>query len=95
MGRALRIFYRKSDGQIVWYHETRSPEGLDAICPTTVAQDLAEIPDKMPDGKTALGGVSSDYNGIEVKEKDIEAYFASDDNKVVGKVLIIGKPREV
>lgn len=91
--RALRVFYRKSDNQIVWYHETRSPEGIEAICPSTIEEDLAGIPDKMPNGETPLGGSKSDYGCIEVEEADIDAYFASDTNEVVDDKLKIGKPR--
>ena len=88
MGRALRIFYQKSNNQIVWQHETRSPEGKPAISPTTIEEDLANIPDKMPDGKTPL-----DYGYIEVGEADIDAYFASDNNRVIDNKLAVGTPR--
>lgn len=90
---ALRVFYRKSDNQIVWYHETRSPGETPAICPTTIEDDLVDIPGKKPDGELPLGGNSSDNGCVEVKEADIDSYFASDTNKVVDGKLKIGKPR--
>lgn len=91
--RALRVFYNKSNNEIVWYHETRSPEGMPAICPSTVEKDLVSMPDHKPDGETPLGGNSSNYGCIEVREADIDAYFASSTNKVVDGKLKIGKPR--
>lgn len=91
--RNLRVFYRKSDNELVWYHETHSPEGVKAVCPSTIEQDLADLPNKMPDGENPLGGSSSDYGSIEVKEADIDAYLASDANKVVAGKLLIGEPR--
>ena len=93
MGRALRIFYQKSNNQIVWQHETRSPEGKTAISPTTIEEDLANIPDKMPDGETPLGETLRDYGYIEVGEADIDAYFASDNNRVIDNKLAVGTPR--
>ncbi|GAJ02839.1 unnamed protein product, partial [marine sediment metagenome] len=52
--RALRVFYRKSDSQIVWQHETRSPERIPALCPTSIDDDLVAMPENMPDGETPL-----------------------------------------
>lgn len=93
MGQALRIFYRKSDERIVWSHETRSPEGVKVVCPSTIEEDLSDIPSKIPDGETPLGGMPSDYGCIEVKEANIDAFFASDSNKVVKGKLKIGNLR--
>lgn len=91
---AIRVFYRKSDNQIVWTHELRSPEGYLGQFPTTVEQDLAEIPDKMPDEITPLGGMPEDYACIPVEDTQvIEEFFASDDNTIVNAHLITGAPR--
>ena len=94
MGRALKVFYLKSDNQIVWTFETHSPDGKEAICPVTAESILAELPDKMPNGETILGGLSEDYDYIEVEEPQIDAYFASDTNEIIDNELIVGKPRK-
>ena len=95
MGRALRVFYRKLDSKIVWYHETRSPEGKLAICPTTIEEDLSNIPNLKLDGKIVLGGIPEDYSCIKAKSEDLAAYFASDENRVVNDKLITGSKRVV
>ncbi len=59
--KAVRVFKKVSDGSIVWYHEVIAPEEIIPVFPTTEAQDLQEIPSKMPDGETALGGVPADF----------------------------------
>lgn len=93
MGRQLRAFYHKSDNQIVWYHETRSPEGMKAVCPTTIKADLAGLPNKKPDGKTPLGGLPEDYRCIKVDSEVITAYFKSDDNKIIENKVVVGQSR--
>ncbi len=84
--RALRAFYRKSDNKVVWYHETIAPKGIRAICPSTIEEDLAEIP-------ATFGGNKSDYGGIEVEEVEIEAFLKSDTNEIIAGKLKVGKPR--
>lgn len=67
--KLLRVFKKVSDNSIVWYHLVVSPVGKDAIFPTTEAQDLQEIPGKMPDGENALGGMPADYYCEEITDE--------------------------
>lgn len=90
--KALRVFYRKSDNQIIWTHELR---GTGAF-PTTIEADLAEIPYKMPDGLVALGGNVDDYACIE--EADTQRainFLASDNNRIIKGKLVAGDRRVV
>ena len=92
MIKAVRVFYRKSDSQIVW---TRTLDGTGEFS-TTIEQNLAEMPDNMPDGETPLGGVPEDYACIEVTDQTtISAFMASDSNTVVKGKLITGTPRPI
>ena len=90
--KSIRIFYRKSDGKQVWYHELRGS----GVFPTTIEQDLADIPNKMPDGETSLGGILNNYGCIEERDaqKILDA-LDSDKNKVVNGELVIGAKRIV
>lgn len=90
--KAIRVFYRKADNEIVWYHELRGAgEFL-----TTIGEDLGEIPSKMPDGETPLGGIPEDYACVEESDTQrTDKFLASDDNKVVDGKLVIGTPRPV
>ncbi len=88
--KAVRVFYRKSDNQIVWQYELRGPGEF----PITVKDSLIEIPNKMPDGETQLGGEWQEYACIE--ELDSEkavAFLASNENQIINDQLIIGTPR--
>lgn len=94
MIKAVRVFYGRADNQIVWTHTLESPGGYSGIFPTTIEQDLAEIPDKTPDGETPLGRAIEDYACIE--ETDTEratAFLGSGDNSIVNGKLIIGELR--
>ena len=82
--KALRIFYRKSDGQPVWTHELRGS----GIFPTTPEQDLAQIPDKVGQGNI------DDYACIEeTNVQRAEAALDSDDNRILDGKLIVGAKR--
>jgi hypothetical protein len=100
--KAVRVFYRKANNQIVWYHELRGP----GIFPTSVEEDLAEIPDKVTsvdldaggNVKTEykLGGIPEDYGCIEEQDaQKAKSYFESDENAIVNGELVIGPPRKV
>ena len=102
MIKAVRVFYR--DDKVVWTH---SLEGTGEF-PTTIEQDLSEIPDKpqLDDNGSAildadenfikLGGVPEDYGCIEVNDT-VQAQAVVDakrnENKVIDKKLIIGSKR--
>jgi len=86
----VRVFYRKSDNDIVWSCELRGG----GIFPTTVETDLTDISNMMPDGKTPLGGVPEDYACIvELDPERTEGFLNSDENKIVDGALIIGAER--
>lgn len=88
--KAVRGFFRKSDGKQVWYHELRGSGSF----PTPITEDLTELPNKMPDGEIPLGGVPEDYVCIEETNLDrIAKLFASDGNTIVDSKLVIGVPR--
>ncbi len=90
--KSIRVFYRKSDGEVVWSHELRGTGKF----PTSVASDLAGISGQMPDGLTPLGGFPGDYACIEVDDTVvIEGFLASDSNKAVDGKLVTGTPRPV
>lgn len=107
MIKAIRVFYRLSDGEVVWAFTLEAPEEkLDPKFPTTIEQDLAELPDKPKldaigsvildtDGNfIKLGGVSEDYACItETDPTRIAGFLASDSNRVVDGQLVIGEPR--
>jgi len=56
--KAIRVFYRKSDGKPVWYHSLMG----DGEFSTTIEDDLSQIQFKKPDNETAIGGVYEDYD---------------------------------
>lgn len=98
--KAIRVFYRKSDGKIVWTHELR---GIGEF-PTTIEQDLAEILDKVTsreiayDGtiisETKLGGKVEDYACIEEQNPQRASdALTSDENQIINGKLIIGAKR--
>lgn len=90
--KILRIFYNKVANQIVWHHEIISPEGKPAISPTTIEQDIAEIPSKCPDGATslALGGVPGDYACIELlNTASVEQYHNALNVSIVNGELVM------
>lgn len=90
--KAVRIFYRKSDNQIVWHHELRGTGEF----PTTIDNDLAEIPSKIPDGIMPLGGIAEDYGCIEEQDSQKACDFLnSDESKIVDERLVIGPKRVV
>ena len=90
--KAVRVFYQKADNEIVWRH-TLTGTGEFA---NTKEEDLAGIPDTMPNGETPLGGVPEDYACIEVTDQTtISAFMASDSNTVVNGELITGTPRPI
>lgn len=92
--KAVRVFYRKSDNQVIWTHELKVLKGSSGKFPTTIKDDLNEIPLKMPDGITPLGGVPDDYGCIEVTESTAaKGFLSSDNNKVADGKLVIGTPR--
>lgn len=102
--KAVRVFYRKSNNQIVWSHELRIPfEGYPGEFPTTMEQDLAEIPNKAIitgiDGEgepilTKLGGIPKDYAGIEeTNSQRAKDFLNSDKNTIVDGALVIGAKR--
>lgn len=96
MTQALRVFFRKSDSQIVWTHQvTDFADRQPVPFPTTVEEDLAEIPYKIPVlDSPPLGGSAQDYACIEVQDtQKVEAYLASDTNRIVDGALVIGEPR--
>lgn len=81
--KALRLFSNEVTGEIVWYHELRGT----GVYPTTIEEDLAEIPSKRPhpiaDGNgniisnPSLGGSIDDYECYETYDLSIiERYFS-------------------
>lgn len=100
--KALRVFYRKSNNQIVWTHELRGTGKF----PTTITQDLAEIPDKIISreldadgsviGETRVGGVVQNYSCIEEQDSQRASNaLLSDNNKISNGKLIIGSKRVI
>lgn len=92
--KAIRVFYRISDSEIVWYHLVIAPEGMPALFPNTHEEDLAGIPTNCPGGETPLGGLPGDYACIEEHDTQVvNAFLASDNNQIVGGELSVGEPR--
>ena len=92
--RKLRVFYRKSDKEIVWTHDLLDVSGKEAVFKTTQEEGLADIPNKMPDGKTPLGGSHDDYACVEIAGEDqVDAYMNTDDRSIADGKLIMGEPR--
>jgi len=93
----LRVFYRKSNSQIVW---NSSLDG-DGVFPRTVEEELEKLPDIMVGATLTsegapLGGKPEDYACIEVTDQPtISAFMASDSNTVVGGKLVTGVPRPI
>lgn len=63
--QALRVFYRKQTGKVVWYHLTINTKGEEAIHPTTMDEDILDLPNARLTRDTLLGGEPADYDGIE------------------------------
>ena len=108
MIKAIRVFYRKSDGKVIWSHQLVCPDGYDGKFPTTIEQNIEELPDKPQLDATGsvildanenpfkLGGVPDDYACIEVTDQlTISAFVASDSNTVVNGKLVTGTPRPI
>lgn len=92
--RKLRVFYRKADNEIVWTHDLINASGEEAVFRVSQKEDLADIPNKMPDGKSPLGGSPDDYACVEIAgEAQVDAYMNTDDRSIVGGKLIMGEPR--
>lgn len=97
MIKAVRVFYRKTDSQIVW---NSSLEG-DGIFPRTIEEELVTIPNvEVGTTETSegipLGGAPEDYACIEVTDQSIiTTFIASDSNTVVKGKLITGTPRPI
>jgi len=100
--KAVRIFYRKSDNQIVWTHTVVDFMGrTPAFFPTTIEEDLAKIPDKPKlnsDGSiiegTRLGGVVEEYDYVQEDDSQrAQDALDSDENRIVNKRLIVGRKR--
>ena len=98
--KALRVFYRESDNQIVWTHELRGSGEF----PTTLVDDLAEIPDKVISmeldaeenivSQVKLGGRIEDYACIEEQDpQKATNALLSDSNRIVLGKLKIGDKR--
>jgi len=96
--KALRVFYRNSDSEVIWYHALEGP----GVFPTTIDEDLAEIPDKITtyvadaDGKLTqpvkVGGVVTDHSALEVTDPDTIRLFFSPGRKQVrdGRLIPLG-----
>ncbi len=81
---AVRIFYRKQNGQSVWTHELQGGGEF----PVSVESDLAEVP-----GREGNGTVE-DYGCYEVTDPIMAmAVLESDNNRIVDGELIIGPRR--
>ncbi len=104
--KAIRVFYRIIDNQIIWTHTTSDSNGrIPAPFASTVEQDLAGIPNNKPDGITALGGIQDDYACVvgqyhpysfQINDiATIDAFLTSDENTIVDGVLVIGAKRVV
>ncbi len=81
--KALRFFYDKVTRKIVWSHELREP----GVFPTTIEEDLEEIPGKKPYpivdtsgliiSNPSLGGSIEDYEWDETSDMAIiDRYFS-------------------
>lgn len=97
MIKALRVFYKKLDLQIVW---NSSLEG-DGVFPRTVEEELEKLPEikigaTLTSEGIPLSGKPEDYACIEVTDQPtICAFVASDSNAVVDGKLITGTPRPI
>ena len=97
MAKKLRVFYRKSDSQIVW---NSSLEGK-GVFPRAVGEELEMLPEikigaTLTSEGTPLGGKPEDYSCIEVTDQPtISAFVASDSNTVVKGKLVTGQPRPI
>lgn len=97
MIKAIRVFYRKADGEVVWTFSLEAPEEkLDPKFQTTIEQNLAELPTRGLTGydNKPIDGVPEDYACITETDPDrIAGFNASDSNRVVDGELVIGEPR--
>ncbi len=81
--KAIRIFYKKATGGIVWTHSLVGRGEFSS----TVKEDLDSL-------SSFIGGVSSSYACIEETDRiRILGIRASDSNKVVDGKVVIGNPR--
>ena len=97
MAKKLRVFYRKSDSQIVW---NSSLEGK-GVFPRAVGEELEMLPEikigaTLTSEGTPLGGKPEDYACIEVTDQSIiSAFMASDSSTVIKGKLVTGIPRPI
>ena len=89
--KAVRIFTRKSDNQIVWTHELRGPGEF----PISLSDDLKRLPGAVVHSEldaegnmlaTLLGGKATDYQGVEIKDA-AKAVVALDGIKIGEKTI--------
>ena len=89
--KAVRVFYRKADNSIVWYHAL---EGSGKF-PNSIEDDLTKLPQQRV-GTILLGGYPNLYAGIEENDPSkADAFLASDNNQIIDDVLVTGTPRPV
>jgi len=92
---ALRVFYRKSDSEIVLPASLEGP----GVFPHSVEEGLRALPETKVRATltfegTPLGGEPDDYACIEISDEAIMASFmASDINTIVNGELVTGEPR--
>jgi len=93
--KTLRVFYRKSDSEIVW---NSSLEGS-GVFSRTVEEELEMLPSTkvgttlISEG-TPLGAKPEDYSCIEVTDQSlISAFMDSDSNTLVNGKLVTGTAR--
>ncbi len=93
--KALRVFYRKSTNDILWTLTIEDFKQRDIVpFSNTIEEDLAKLPDTMPDGITPLGGVPEDYDCVEIQETEtVNKILDSDVNRIDKGKVIFGAPR--
>ena len=101
MFTAVRVFYKKSTGVVVWYHLLDASDGKSDF-PTTAEDDIAGVPDSVLSydtddsgaiiGTIKVGGSSDDYACALITDPSgIEAAMLPEQLEVRGKRLIMGE----